>query len=49
MRSINTSLNQQSAAQAMSHAVYISPALGYGRLDVNQAVAAWRCHATQQC
>jgi subtilisin family serine protease len=48
MRSINPGLNQQSAAQAMSNAVYISPALGYGRLDVNQAVTAW-CHATGQC
>jgi subtilisin family serine protease len=48
MRSVNPGLNQQSAAQAMSNAVYISPALGYGRLDVNQAVGAW-CHAAQQC
>jgi subtilisin family serine protease len=48
MRSMNAGLNQQSAAQAMSHAFYISPALGYGRLDVNQAVGAW-CHALQQC
>jgi len=48
MRSVNPGLNQQSAAQAMSNAVYISPALGYGRLDVNQAVGAW-CHANQLC
>jgi subtilisin family serine protease len=48
MRSVNSGLNQQAAAQAISHAVYISPALGYGRLDVNQAVAAW-CHATGPC
>lgn len=41
LRSISPALNQQSAAQAISHAVYISPALGYGRLDANQAVAAW--------
>lgn len=33
-------LNQQSAAQAISHATYISPSLGYGRLDIYQAVAA---------
>ena len=48
MRSVNSGLNQQAAAQAISHAVYISPALGYGRLDVNQTVAAW-CHATGPC
>jgi subtilisin family serine protease len=48
MRSVNSGLSQQAAAQAMSNAVYISPALGYGRLDVNRAVAAW-CHATGQC
>jgi subtilisin family serine protease len=48
MRSVNSGLNQQSAAQAMSQALYISPALGYGRLDVYQAVAAW-CQASQQC
>jgi subtilisin family serine protease len=41
-------LNQQSASQAISHAVYISPGLGNGRLDVNQAVAAW-CQVSQQC
>ena len=40
MQSISPGLKQQSAAQAISHAVYISPALGYGRLDVNQAMAA---------
>lgn len=41
MRSLSPGVNQQSAAQAISHAVYVSPALGYGRLDVNQAVTAW--------
>ena len=41
-------LNQQSASQAISHATYISPALGYGRLDAYQAVAAW-CQVTQHC
>lgn len=48
MQSVSPGLNQQSAAQAMSNAVYISPALGYGRLDVNQAVGAW-CHTAGQC
>jgi subtilisin family serine protease len=46
--SVSPSLNQQSAAQAISNAYYISPALGYGRLDAYQAVAAW-CRASQQC
>jgi subtilisin family serine protease len=40
--------NQQSAAQAISNAVYISPALGNGRLDAYQAVTAW-CQASGQC
>jgi len=40
--------NQQSAAQALSNAVYISPALGNGRLDAYQAVTAW-CQAAGQC
>jgi subtilisin family serine protease len=44
----NDTLNQQSAAQALSHGVYVSPSLGNGRLDVNQAVTAW-CRASQQC
>jgi len=48
LRSVDTSLNQTSAAQAISHAVYISPALGYGRLDIGQAIAAW-CSATYKC
>jgi thermitase len=48
MQSISMRLNQQSAAQAISNAQYISPDLGYGRLDVNQAAVAW-CHASQQC
>ncbi|HEX4602989.1 MAG TPA: S8 family serine peptidase [Candidatus Angelobacter sp.] len=48
LRSMDTSLNQTSAAQAVSNAVYISPALGYGRLDVGQAVAAW-CVTTHHC
>ncbi len=48
MRSVNTNLNQQSAAQALSHAVFISPALGNGRLDVHQAVTSW-CQVSQLC
>ena len=48
MQSISMRLNQQSAAQAISNAQYISPDLGYGRLDANQAAVAW-CHASQQC
>lgn len=48
LRGISPSLNQQSASQAISHAVYISPALGYGRLDINQATMAW-CTTSGQC
>jgi subtilisin family serine protease len=48
LRGINANINQSSAAGAISHAVYISPALGYGRLDVIQAATAW-CQAWQQC
>jgi len=36
MRSVNTNLNQQSAAQALAHAIYISPALGNGRLELTR-------------
>jgi subtilisin family serine protease len=45
MWDINGGLNQQSAAQAVSNAVYISPSLGYGRLDVNLALTGW-CQAS---
>lgn len=45
---VSSGLNQQSASQAISHAKYISPALGYGRLDAYQGVAAW-CQVTQRC
>ena len=45
---VSGGLNQQSAAQAISNANYISPALGYGRLDAYQAVATW-CQVTGQC
>src|SRR5260370_36162338 len=48
MRSLSPGLNQQSAAQAISNARYISPALGYGRLDAYQAVTAW-CSTSHQC
>jgi subtilisin family serine protease len=48
MRSLNSNMSEQSAAQALSHAAYISPALGNGRLDSYQAVRAW-CQASQQC
>jgi thermitase len=41
MRSINTSLNQQSASEAMTQAKSLpGTAVGYGRLDVYQAVNA---------
>jgi hypothetical protein len=41
-------LNQTSAAQTVSNAVYVSPALGYGRLDISQAIASW-CSTTHKC
>jgi subtilisin family serine protease len=34
--------NQSDSAQAVSHALPISPDLGHGRLDVYQALTAWR-------
>lgn len=40
LRGINASLNQTMASAAISHAKYIDPDLGYGRLDVYRA-AAW--------
>ncbi len=48
LRSIDTSLNQALAAQAVSNATYISPALGYGRLDIYRAAVAW-CATTHRC
>jgi subtilisin family serine protease len=48
LRGIDTSLNQTSAAQTVSNAVYVSPALGYGRLDISQAIASW-CSTTHKC
>ena len=44
LRQINTSSNEASASKAVSHAKYINSELGYGRLDVYQAAAAW-CQA----
>ncbi len=48
LRSIDTDLNQSSASQAIAHAKYVSSQLGYGRLDVYQAAAAW-CRASEHC
>lgn len=48
LRGVDTSLNQASAAQAVSHAVFVSPALGYGRLDISHAIASW-CSTTGKC
>jgi len=48
LRSIDTNLNQNSASQAIAHAKYVSSQLGYGRLDVYQAAAAW-CRASEHC
>jgi hypothetical protein len=48
LHNIDASLNQSSAAQAFTNSVYISPALGYGRLDIHQAAQAW-CAATLTC
>jgi subtilisin family serine protease len=35
-------LNESDSAQAMAHAKPINPALGHGRLDLYQALTAWR-------
>jgi len=40
LRSMNVTLNQAVGSAAVSHAKYIDPDLGYGRLDVYRA-AAW--------
>jgi subtilisin family serine protease len=47
LRGVSTTLNQTSAAQAVANAVYISPALGNGRLDISQAIA-W-CVTSGSC
>ena len=39
---VNTSLDEADAAKAIAHAKAISSDLGNGRLDLYQAVAAWR-------
>jgi hypothetical protein len=39
---VSDSVGQQEAAGALSHAVPLTSELGYGRLDVYQAVSAWR-------
>src|ERR1041385_2226850 len=48
LRNIDASLNQSSAAQAFTNSTYIFPPLGYGRLDIHQAAAAW-CATTLRC
>jgi subtilisin family serine protease len=48
LRDIDASLSQSSAAQAFTNSIYISPPLGYGRLDIHQAAAAW-CATTLKC
>ncbi len=42
MLSAHSGLNESAAASALSHAVYDGSQLGHGRLDVYQAVQAWR-------
>jgi subtilisin family serine protease len=39
--SVKPGLNQSSAANALSHAVVLTPDLNHGRLDVYQAAMAW--------
>jgi subtilisin family serine protease len=46
LQGISPGLNEAAAARALSHASYVSPALGYGRLDVYQAVT---CQISQSC
>jgi subtilisin family serine protease len=41
MLSAKPSLNQKQAANALSHAIQLTPDLNHGRLDVYQAVSAW--------
>jgi subtilisin family serine protease len=41
MLSAKSGLNQSQAANALSHAVVLTPDLNHGRLDVYQAVSAW--------
>jgi hypothetical protein len=37
---VNTNLNESSAKQALAHAIWISPDLNNGRVDLYQAVGA---------
>ena len=39
--SAKPALNQSNAANALSHAVQLTPELNHGRLDVYQATSAW--------
>src|SRR5947207_989625 len=41
MLDAKSSLNQNQAANALSHAIKLTPDLNHGRLDVYQAVSAW--------
>ncbi len=41
MLSAKSSLNQSQAANALSHAIRLTPDLNHGRLDIYQAVSAW--------
>src|SRR6266446_3217045 len=41
MLSARSSLNQNQAASALSHAIQLTPDLNHGRLDIYQAVSAW--------
>jgi thermitase len=41
MLSARSSLNQNQAANSLSHAIKLTPDLNHGRLDVYQAVSAW--------
>jgi subtilisin family serine protease len=45
LRNMGTNLNQSSAAQALAHAHYVTPELGYGRIDAYEAAEAW-CQAS---
>src|SRR5207244_5723211 len=40
--SVQMNCNQYQASQAIAHAKLLSPELGHGRLDLYQAVSAWR-------
>jgi len=42
LKNVQADCNQYQAAQAVAHAKPISPDLGNGRLDLQQALAAWR-------